>query len=135
MPRQSRKRKHARGFTLLEIMVTITIIGLVAGVVAVGVMDALKQARVDVTKQSIVECESALKLYALRHGRYPDTAQGLKSLVAERFVGGGKMPLDGWGAEFAYVGERDHYTITSYGEDGVPGGDAYAADISVEGGR
>lgn len=72
---------------------------------------------------------------SLRHGRSPDTAQGLKSLVAERFVGGGKMPLDGWGAEFTYVGERDHYAITSYGEDGAPGGDAYAADIAVEGGR
>jgi hypothetical protein len=56
-------------------------------------------------------------------------------LVTERFIDKGKMPLDGWGNALAYVGERDHYTITSYGEDGAPGGDGGAADIVVEGGR
>ncbi|MGC4114473.1 MAG: type II secretion system protein GspG [Myxococcales bacterium] len=135
MPRQSRKRSQPRGFTLLELMVAITIIALVTGVAAVGVMDALRNARIQTTKTSMVSIEEALKLYSVKHGRYPSTEQGLAILLSERLLDKNKKNTDGWGHDFAYVGEKDHYVLTSYGDDGESGGEEAAADIVVEGGR
>ena len=135
MPRRSRKRSQPRGFTLLEIMVVIVIIGLISSVAAVGVFGALREARVKTTKSSMVGIETALKLYSLKHGRYPSTEQGLKALTAERFLEKPEMTKDGFGNELSYVGERDHYTVTSYGDDGQQGGEEAAADLVVEGGR
>jgi general secretion pathway protein G len=116
-------------------MVVIVIIGLVTGITSVAVMDALRDARLKATQQSMIGLEEALKLYSVKHGRYPGTDLGLKVLVAEHLLDKSKMLADSWGNDFAYLGEKDHYTITSYGDDGQPGGEGAAADLVVEGGH
>ncbi|MBI5545817.1 MAG: type II secretion system protein GspG [Deltaproteobacteria bacterium] len=121
------RRRGAQGFSLLELMVVITIVGLIASVTTVAVMNALVEARIKTTHETLRGCDDGLKLYALRHGRFPDTAQGLASLVAEKVLP--KQPVDGWGREVLYTADKDGYALTSFGDDGAPGGEDAAADI------
>lgn len=123
-----RCRRHDRGVTLLELMVTIVIIGLVAGIVTVAVIPQITSARIDTTKSSITNIQQALKLYYARHGTYPTTAQGLGILVSEKLLE--QVPKDAWGNDFVYLQEEGKSTIISYGSDGNPGGDGDAADIN-----
>ncbi len=119
------------GMTLLEIMVTITIIGVVMGMVAVAVIPQLDAAKVDTTKNSIRGgLVPALKLYYTRHGKYPDTGAGLQVLVTERMLD--SVPKDAWGNDFVYLNEGSAYKIISYGADGAPGGSDAATDISSD---
>ncbi len=121
----------ARGMTLLEIMVTITIIGVVMGMVAVAVIPQLDAAKVDTAKNSIRGgIVPALKLYYTRHGRYPDTGAGLQVLVTEGMLD--SVPRDPWDNEFVYLNEGSTFKIISYGADGAPGGADAAADISSD---
>ena len=125
------QRAAMRGMTLLEIMVVITIIGVVMGAVAVAVIPQLDQAKVDTTKNSIRGgVEPALKLYYTRHGKYPDTGSGLQVLVTERMLD--KVPKDGWSNDFVYLNEGSKYKVISYGADRAPGGSEYDADISSD---
>ncbi|MDR0965394.1 MAG: type II secretion system protein GspG [Myxococcales bacterium] len=126
----SRSARVQSGMTLLEIMVTITIIGVVMGMVAVAVIPQLDKARADTTKSSIRNVETGLKLYYTRHGKYPDTGGGLQALVTEKALE--KMPKDGWGNDFVYLNEGSSYKVISYGSDGAPGGADAAADISSD---
>lgn len=127
--RQRSSPAAMRGMTLLEIMVVITIIGVVMGAVAVGVIPLLGEAKVKTTKNIITTVETALKLYNVRHGKYPDTAQGIQILVSEKLVD--KPPKDGWQNDLVYTLESgSKYLITSYGADGAPGGDGDDADIT-----
>lgn len=129
MRRRSWKhRGAARGMTLIEIMVVITIIGLIAAAVTVAVIPQLQKAQVDRTVLDIKSIESSLKLYYARKGNYPDTAIGLKGLVDLQILD--KMPQDAWNHDYVYVLERGKPIITSYGRDGVPGGEGPDADIS-----
>lgn len=123
--------RAASGMTLLEIMVTITIIGVVMGMVAVAVIPQLDGAKVDTTKNSIRGgIVPALKLYYTRHGKYPDTGAGLQVLVTEKMLD--SVPKDAWGNDFVYLNEGNAYKIISYGSDGAPGGSDAAADISSD---
>ncbi len=124
------RRPPPRGMTLLEIMVVITIIGVVMAAVGVAVLPMLDQAKVDTTKNSIMTVETGLKLYYTRHGKYPDTSQGLGILVQERMLD--KPPKDAWQNDFVYLNEGGKYKIISYGRDGAPGGDGVDTDISNE---
>jgi general secretion pathway protein G len=117
-----------RGMTLIEIMVVITIIGLIAAAVTVAVIPQLQKAQVDRTVLDIKSIESSLKLYYARKGNYPDTATGLKGLVDMQILE--KMPQDAWNHDYVYVLERGKPIVTSYGRDGVPGGEGPDADIS-----
>ena len=121
-------RGAARGMTLIEIMVVITIIGLIAAAVTVAVIPQLQKAQVDRTVLDIKAIEGSLKLYYARKGNYPDTAIGLKGLVDQQILD--KMPQDAWNHDYVYVLERGRPIITSYGRDGVPGGEGPDADIS-----
>jgi len=123
-----RDARAARGMSLLEIMVTITIIGVVMGMVAVAVIPRLEEAKVDATKGSMRAVLQGLKLYYTRHGKYPDTGQGLAALKSENMLE--SEPNDAWGNPFVYLNEGGKPTLISYGKDGAAGGDSYDADLN-----
>jgi general secretion pathway protein G len=128
MKRRFKSRRLARGMTLIEIMVVLVILGLIASAVVIAVFPQLQKARVDRTTLDIGNIDSALKLYNARKGKFPDTATGLKALVDMEILD--KMPKDAWGNDYVYTLENGRPVVTSYGADGVPGGDGPNADIS-----
>ena len=114
--------------TLIEIMVVLVILGLIASAVVIAVFPQLQKARVDRTTLDIGNIDSGLKLYNARKGKFPDTATGLKALVDMEILD--KMPKDAWGNDYVYTLENGRPVVTSYGADGVPGGEGPNADIS-----
>jgi len=136
-------RNHGmqRGFTLIEIMVVVVIIGLLAAVVTQQLMGNVDNARVSKAKQDIRQLETALTLYKLDNFRYPTTEQGLAALVQKpadpavtHWKEGGyikRVSKDPWGRDYQYEspgthGDLDLYTL---GADGQPGGEKSDADI------
>jgi general secretion pathway protein G len=123
-----------RGFSLIEIMVVVVIMGVLAALIVPNVMDRPDQARVIATRQDVGAIMQALKLYRLDHGRYPSTEQGLDALVS---VPGGKsgymdrVPKDPWGKPYQYLnpGVHGEIDVFSLGADGLPGGEGFDADI------
>lgn len=128
MKRKLKGRRAQRGMTLIEIMVVLVILGLIASAVVIAVFPQLQKARVDRTNLDIGNIDSGLKLYNARKGKFPDTATGLKALVDMEIID--KMPKDAWGNDYVYTLENGRPVVTSYGADGVPGGDGPNADIS-----
>ncbi len=120
----------ARGFSLLELMVVITIIGLIAGVTSVAVLGALHEAEVKTTRESLRETGNLLDLFVVRHGRYPTTEEGLAILVKEKLVK--KVPEDAWKRPLLYTAEPGGYSLRSLGSDGQPGGEDHAADLDAK---
>jgi general secretion pathway protein G len=116
------------GFTLLEILVVIAILGLLTAAVSVALIPVFVGAKVDTTRNNITEIRTALQTYFLKKGKYPDTAAGLQALVDAQIID--KLPHDGWGHDYVYMLEADKPVIVSYGADGVPGGAGTDADIS-----
>ena len=130
------------GFTLLEIMVVIVILGLLAAIVVPKLIGRTEEAKRTQTRIQIKNLEQALQLFKLDNGFYPSTEQGLSALVRNPEIGrvpknyrkGGyldRVPTDPWGNAYVYVApgaERD-YEISSYGGDGVPGGEGEDGDI------
>ncbi|MFT4045351.1 MAG: type II secretion system major pseudopilin GspG [Solimonas sp.] len=142
--RARRRRQGARqgGFTLIEIMVVVIILGILAAMVVPKIMDKPDQARVVKAKQDIRALESALNLYKLDNFNYPSTQQGLEALVVrpsgdpepKNYKAGGyiqTLPKDPWGNPYQYLspGTRNEIDIFSYGHDGKPGGEGIDADI------
>lgn len=125
--KQSRRRKN-RGMTLIEIMVVITILGLIAAAVGIAVVPKLDQAKHDRAVLDIQNIEGALKLYYAKKGNYPDTASGLGALVQDQDFEA--VPKDPWGHDYLYMNEGGKPLIKSYGRDGQEGGDGSDADIS-----
>ncbi len=136
----SRSRKHEGGFTLVEILVVITIIGLIMALVGPRVLNYLGELRVKTAKIQIQSFSAALDLFYLNAGRYPSSSEGLAALVqpvtsVESWKGpylkGGTLPADPWGKPYVYQspGEHGAYDIMSYGSDGQEGGTGTAADI------
>ncbi len=131
----SRRRRAAaavqRGMTLIEIMVVITILGLIAAAVAVNVVGQLSDAKIKQARTDLHTLENCLDLYKVDKGRYPSTEEGLQAVVA---AGKCKAGLrDPWGHDYVYLypGQvhADSFDIKSYGADGAPGGDGENADI------
>lgn len=133
------------GFTLIEILVVIVILGILAGLIAPRIMGKPEEARRTKAALQIRSLESALKMYKLDNGVYPSTEQGLDALVKKPETGivptkwrdGGylespKVPLDPWSNPFVYVcpGEHGDLDISSYGRDGEKGGEGDNADIN-----
>ena len=134
-------RRGEAGFTLVEILVVITIIGLIMAIVGPRVLTYLGESKVKAAKIQIQSFGSALDLYYLDMGRYPASNDGLAALVRRPgnavewngpYLKGGVVPSDPWGHAYVYRSpvERAPYEILSYGSDGQEGGTGTAADIS-----
>jgi len=139
---RSRSRKDGeRGFTLVEILVVITIIALIMSLVGPRVLNYLTESKVKAAKIQMQSFSSALDLLYLDTGRYPSSAEGLAVLVKPTsamagwngpYLKGGSVPNDPWGKPYLYRSptERAKYEIMSYGSDGQEGGTGTAADIT-----
>jgi general secretion pathway protein G len=125
---QKKQQRRRRGMTLIEIMVVITILGLIAAAVGVAVIPQLNAARVDRARLDIRNIQSAMKLYYTKKGNYPDTATGLRGLVDMQALE--QIPRDPWNNEYVYMNEGGKPVIISYGADGTTGGEGNDADIS-----
>jgi general secretion pathway protein G len=125
---RTQHRRRRRGMTLIEIMVVITILGLIMAAVGVSVIPKLEEAKQDTARLDIKNIQSALKLYYTKKGKYPDTGTGLRALVETQNLD--KIPLDPWGHEYVYMNEGGKPVLISYGADGTQGGEGSDTDIS-----
>ncbi len=135
------KKRHS-GFTLIEVMIVIVILGVLAALIVPKVMGRPDEARVAAAKQDIFTIMQSLKLYKLDNRRYPTTEQGLAALVQkpsqapvpQSWSAGGyleKLPNDPWGQPYQYLnpGLHGEIDVMSFGADGQPGGQGADADI------
>jgi len=135
---------RARGFTLIEIIVVITIMAIMAALIVPRVIGRTDDARIAAARQDIATLMNALKLYRLDNGRYPTQDQGLRGLIEKPTVDpipqnwkpGGylesrNVPKDPWGNDYQYLNPGLHgdVDVMSYGRDGQPGGEGPDADI------
>jgi len=137
--KQLTQRRKQSGFTLIEIMVVVVILGILAAFIVPNLMDKPEQAKITKAKADIASLEAALDLYRLDIGTYPTTDQGLEALTekpsdAPSWKEGGylkKLPNDPWGHPYNYLNPGIHGTVDifSYGADGGDGGDGANADI------
>jgi general secretion pathway protein G len=135
----SRRRRSQAGFTLVEMLVVITIIGMIMALVGPRVLNYLSESKAKAAKIQIESFSSALDLYYLDLGRYPNSSEGLAALARSNnapgwngpYLRGGVVPNDPWGHGYVYrsPGERAPYEIISLGSDGQEGGSGTAADI------
>jgi len=136
-------RRRNAGFTLLELLVVIVIIGLLAAYVGPKYFSQLGKSEVTVAKAQIEAFEKSLDTYRLDVGRYPTTEEGLNALMAAPPTAAAKwngpylkkgVPLDPWGHAYQYraPGSKGEYEILSLGKDGQPGGSGEGADISSQ---
>lgn len=129
------------GFTLIEIMVVIVILGILAAIVAPNIIGRVEQARITRAKTDIQTIEAALKMYRIDNSRYPTTEQGLEALVRKpagtnlpKYTPGGyleRLRVDPWNSPYQYLypGQNGRVDIYSFGADGLPGGADGDADI------
>jgi general secretion pathway protein G len=133
-------KKGERGFTLVEMLVVITIIGLIMALVGPRVLNYLSESKVKAARIQIESLSSALDLFYLDNGRYPSSAEGLSALVQRPansaswngpYLKTVSVPVDPWGRPYLYRAPADHapYEIASYGPSGEQGGSGAAAEI------
>jgi general secretion pathway protein G len=133
-------RTRRAGFTLIEIMVVLVIIGVLAALIAPNVLDRAADARVTAARTDVNNLMQALKLYKLDNQRFPTTEQGLEALVRKPTAGPpapnwkpylDKLPADPWGNAYGYLnpGVQGEIDVFSYGADGTAGGEGRDADI------
>jgi general secretion pathway protein G len=129
--RRRRVNKGEEGFSLVELMVVIVIIGLLATIVIINVMPAADRAAVTKARADIATLEQAIELYRLDHLRYPTSDEGLQSLIAGRYVR--RLPEDPWGNPYSYSTpgpEGSPFQVASWGADGREGGSGQDEDIT-----
>ena len=140
---QRQSRHGEQGFTLVEMLVVITIIGLIMGLIGPRVLNYLGESKVKAAKIQMQSFSSALDLFHLDAGRYPTASEGLAALVRRTpgvagwngpYLKGGNVPNDPWNNPYIYraPGEHGAYDIVSLGSDGQEGGSGTAADISLD---
>jgi general secretion pathway protein G len=141
----NKKRFGNQGFTLIEIMVVIVILGVLAALIAPKFIGQEEKAKRIQTKVQIKSLETALQLYRLDNGKYPTTEQGLQALVEAPAAGElakswreggylekGKVPKDPWRNDYIYLSPGTHgdFDLISYGPDGIAGGEGKNEDIN-----
>ncbi|MGC2167009.1 MAG: type II secretion system major pseudopilin GspG [Gallionella sp.] len=136
----SHERRRSRGFTLLELLVVMVIIGLLAGYVGPKYFAQIGKSEVKVARAQLDSLGKALDQFRLDIGRYPSTEEGLAALITNpsnlpKWDGPyltKKLPMDPWGNPYLYKfpGEHGDYDLISNGKDGLPGGEGEAADIA-----
>lgn len=142
MQKSQKRQSKNRGFTLLEMLVVVLIIGLIVSVVVYNVAREPDKARAKTTRVQIESFGTALQAYKLDNGHYPSTEQGLEALVErpggfpepkhwgpDPYINKKKIPQDKWGNDYIYSNDGRNYLIISYGADGEQGGEDVAADI------
>jgi len=132
---QETQRRH-EGFTLVELMVVISIIAILATVVTVQVLGVRDDANVSAAQAQIVNFKTGLTSYNLAFGHFPTSSEGLDALIHNEkrsFMDADTIPTDPWGKPYIYTSEGPRqFKIISYGADGQPGGNGYDADISSD---
>jgi general secretion pathway protein G len=139
-PLSGKTHEREAGFTLIEMMIVVAIIGLIMGMVGLNVMKKFDEARVDTTKNQIRQLTLILADFKRQCGNYPTSEQGLDALVRkenapncknwEPFVPNSKLPQDAWSRDFLYSASGDDIEVKSLGSDGKDGGDGTSKDIS-----
>jgi general secretion pathway protein G len=141
---KSLKHSAEAGLSIIEILIGLTLLGLAGTFVAGKVFENLQQGRVQTTQIQIKALGDRLKEFRRDCGSYPTTDQGLDALIEKPtggakectryapggYIDGGKIPVDPWDGEYLYESDGKTFTITSYGADGVEGGEEFDADIS-----
>ncbi|GAB1391377.1 MAG: type II secretion system major pseudopilin GspG [Rubrivivax sp.] len=139
-PPSPRTRRAPQGFTLIELMVVLVIIGVLAALIVPNVLDRTDDARATAARTDVNNLVQALKLYKLDNLRYPSAEQGLQALVQKPTAAPlppnwrpylDKLPADPWGRPYQYLnpGVRGEIDVFSFGADGQPGGEGKDADI------
>jgi len=139
MPRKNKQHLHNVGFTLIELMIVVVILGMLATIIMPKILDRPEQARRMKAKVDIRSIESALALFKTDTGRFPTTSEGLEALVSNPGIEGyndeaylDKVPTDPWGNKYVYISpgvNNREYDLKSYGKDGEDGGAKDNADI------
>jgi general secretion pathway protein G len=133
-------KRAQEGFTLIEMMIVVAIIGMIMGLVGLNVIKRFDEARIDTTKNQIRQLTLLLADFKRQCGNYPTTEQGLDALARrenapncknwEPFVQNGKLPQDAWGKDFMYTGSGDEIEVKSLGADAKEGGEGTSKDIT-----
>jgi general secretion pathway protein G len=137
------KRRQSPGFTLIEIMVVVVIIGILGALIVPNIIDRVPKARITAAQNDLRSVANALEMYKLDNFRYPSTDQGLEALVTKpsgfpepkNYNPSGylkKAPTDPWGTPYVYISAADGFELYSLAADGVEGGEGYDADIKYE---
>ncbi len=137
----SKRKSKEDGFTLVELLVVMVILGLLVGIVGPRVINYLSSAKTDTARLQISQMGAALDLYMIDMGRYPGSSEGLEALVVEPsgadnwngpYLSSDVVPLDPWGNEYGYdmPGDAKPFDLYSLGADGAEGGEDENSDIS-----
>ncbi len=135
-----RKRSRERGFSLIELIVVLVILGLLATVVGPQVMKRLAQGKAEIAKLQVDQLEGAIGLFRFDVGRYPSSTEGLEALIRDSgienwsgpYLEKSTVPKDPWGREYEYrsPGQHGDFDLWSHGADGTTGGEEDAADVT-----